>query len=158
MKAINPSPEVFKSFTQEHVDSKAIVMVNILRFKDLASYDDGSLKNVSGQEAYKRYSKAVMPLLWEVGGQVLWRGDVRTNLIAPSHEQWHEVLLVHYPNRQAFIKMISSAAYKEVVQHRNAAIADSRLIETTSVRIPKIVLRLARRATRIKRLIMPRIL
>jgi uncharacterized protein (DUF1330 family) len=157
MKAINPSPEVFKSFTQDHVDGKAIVMVNILRFKDQASYDDGSLKKLSGREAYKRYSKAVMPLLWEVGGQVLWRGDVRTNLIAPSHEQWHEVLLVHYPSRQAFIKMISSAAYKEVVQHRNAAIADSRLIETISVHIPKIVLRLARRATRIKRFIMPRI-
>ena len=157
MKTINPSPEAMKRFTQETVDNKAIVMVNVLRFKEFADYGDGIVKNLSGREAYARYSKSVMPLLWEVGGQVLWRGDVRSTFIAPKDEQWDEVLLVHYPNRQAFIKMISSSAYQETMLHRTAAIVDSRLIETKSVRLPKIILHLARRVTRIKRLVIPRI-
>ncbi|MBH1970142.1 DUF1330 domain-containing protein [Moraxellaceae bacterium AER2_44_116] len=155
MKTINPSPEAIKRFTQEAVDNKAIVMVNVLRFKEFADYGDGVVKNLSGREAYARYSKSVMPLLWEVGGQVLWRGDVRSTFIAPNDEQWDEVLLVQYPNRQAFIRMISSSAYQETMLHRTAAVADSRLIETKSLHLPKMVLKLARRVVRVKRLVMP---
>ena len=157
MKTINPSPKAIKAFTQDVVDNKAIVMVNILRFKDLADYGDGVVKNLSGREAYANYSKSVMPLLWEVGGQVLWRGDVRSTFIAPIEEQWDEVLLVQYPNRQAFIAMISAPAYKEAMPHRTAAIADSRLIETKSLRLPKMVLKLARQVVRIKRFVSPKI-
>ncbi len=157
MKTINPTPEAIKRFTQETVDNKAIVMVNVLRFKEFADYGDGVVKNLSGREAYARYSKSAMPLLWEVGGQVLWRGDVRSTFIAPKEEQWDEVLLVHYPNRQAFINMISSSAYKETMLHRTAAIADSRLIESKSVRLPKMVLTLARQVVRMKRLVLPKI-
>ena len=88
---------------------------------------------------------------------MLWRGDVRSTFIAPKEEQWDEVLLVHYPNRQAFINMISSSAYKETMLHRTAAIADSRLIESKSVRLPKMVLTLARQVVRMKRLVLPKI-
>ena len=157
MRTVNPSPENFAKFTQEKVDNKAIVMVNILKFKELADYGDGAVKNLSGRKAYERYSKAVLPLLWQVGGQVLWRGDVRTSFIVPNGESWDEVLLVHYPNRQAFITMISSAAYQEAMTHRTAALLDSRLIETKTARLPKVVLTLARGVVRAKSLILSKI-
>ncbi len=155
MHVINPSQKAIQAFTQETVDKKPIVMVNILRFKEHADYGDGSMSTITGQQAYSRYSKKVLPLLWEVGGQILWRGDVRTSLIAPADEAWDEVLLVHYPNRQAFIDMISSAAYQEAMPHRTAAIADSRLIETNVARLPKMVFKIARGVMRARRLVLP---
>lgn len=157
MRAVNPSTKDIAKFTNETVDNKAIVMVNILKFKELADYGDGEVKNLSGRKAYERYSKAVLPLLWQVGGQVLWRGDVRSSFIVPNDESWDEVLLVHYPNRQAFISMISSAAYQEVMTHRTAALSDSRLIETKTARLPKVILTLARGVVRAKSLILSKI-
>ena len=67
----------------------------------------------------------MIPLLWEVGGQVLWMGNVREGLIAPDGESWDEVLLVHYPSRRAFVRMVTSEAYGKIgARHRTAALAE----------------------------------
>src|ERR1700739_973259 len=108
MRSINPSEQDIAAFSAEAVDSKPIVMVNLLRFRDQTEAGE------SGRKAYGRYSKAVLPLLWETGGQILWQGEVRTAFIAPTGEDWDEVLLVYYPNRKAFIRMVTSAAYQQV--------------------------------------------
>lgn len=157
MKTINPSTRDLSAFAQEAVDKKPIVMVNLLRFKEFADYGDHVEKNLTGRQAYGRYSKAVLPLLWEVGGQILWRGDVRNSFIAPKEESWDEVFLVYYPNRQAFINMVKSPAYQQIMSHRTAGTLDSRLLETQSVRLPKAILSVARRVVRLKRWVAPRI-
>lgn len=126
-----------------------IVMVNLLRFSGVAQYDELDT-TVSGRDAYARYSKAVTPLLWKAGGQLLWMGKVQSALIAPDGEEWDEVLLVQYPSRKAFLSMVESAEYQAIVHHRTAALIDSRLIETTTVRIPKPVLVVARMASRVR--------
>lgn len=157
MKSVNPSEQAINSFSKEAIDASPIVMVNLLKFKDKADYEDGAKQALTGQQAYGRYSKAVMPLVWEVGGQVLWFGKARSTFIAPEGESWDEVALVYYPSRQAFLRMVTSAVYQQVLPHRTAALQDSRLIETQVKKIPKVLMSLARGAIRLKALALPSI-
>lgn len=155
--AINPSEEELTRFATEAVDQQPIVMLNLLRFAEQADYGEGRSLGLSGRQAYAQYVRAVMPLLWEAGGQILWRGHVRSSFIAPAGECWHEALLVHYPNRAAFVRMVNAPAYREAMRHRTAALADSRLLETQPGRVPKALLGLVRGVVRLKSLVAPRL-
>lgn len=106
-----------------------VVMLNMLKFREVAEYPGGG-QPVSGREAYARYRAAASKLVAEVGGGPVWSGDAKASIIAPAGEQWDEVFLVRYPSIEKFLQMISSQAYQDVVFHRSAAIADSRLIAT----------------------------
>jgi uncharacterized protein (DUF1330 family) len=158
MAAINPTRQQLEDFAATAPDDHPIVMLNLLRFRARAEYGAGATEGeVSGEAAYARYSRAVMPLLWEVGGQPIWMGKARTALIAPAGESWDEVVLVFYPSRRAFLRMINSDAYHAIVRHRTAALLDSRLIETRAVALPRLLFALARWFTRKKALVRPRV-
>ena len=155
MQTVNPTREQGEAFARSAPDDKAIVMVNLLRFRERADYGEPGGGAVSGRKAYDRYSKAVLPMLWEVGGQILWMGKVRTSLILPDGEAWDEVLLVHYPSRAAFLRMVQSAPYQAIMKHRTAALLDARLIEARTEALPRWMLAVARGATRLKALVIP---
>ncbi len=157
MATVNPTEAQIADFARRAPDQKPIVMLNLLRFRETAEYADASEPAVSGKKAYSRYSRAVMPLLFEVGGQPLWMGKARAGVIVPDGEAWHEVLLVHYPSRAAFVRMVTSDAYRRILHHRTAALADSRLVETEAIALPRWLLRLARGAVRAKALLAPKI-
>lgn len=126
--AIDPSRESLKRFAEEFPADQPVVMLNLLRFREQAEYADASEPACSGLKAYARYSKLIGPLLAAAEGKVLWAGHARGALIAPAGEEWDEVLLVQYPSKDAFLGMIKSPAYKAIVHHRSAALADSRLV------------------------------
>lgn len=157
MATVNPTRERVEEFDRESPDAKPVVMLNLLRFRAQADYGPGGPAGVSGRSAYSRYSKEVMPLLWEAGGQVLWMGKARAGLIVPDGESWDEVLLVHYPSRRAFVRMVSSAAYARIMHHRTAALVDSRLIETRAAPLPRVILGVARGLMRAKALVRPKL-
>jgi uncharacterized protein (DUF1330 family) len=116
-------------------EGKPVVMINLLRFRDVALYPAGSgQEQITGRQAYERYSRLTLPHLLKVGGRLIWQADARASLIAPRGEDWDEVLLVRYPSRSAFERMITNPDYQTGVIHRTAALEDSRLIATTSPR------------------------
>jgi uncharacterized protein (DUF1330 family) len=158
-RVVNPTEAQIAAFAVEPVNNKPVVMVNLLRFNNEARYPDAdplaAPGRISGKKAYQRYSEAVLPLLWETGGQVLWLGKVRTTFIAPDVERWDEVALAWYPSRGAFVRMINSPAYRAIVGHRTAALADSRLIETQAVFLPKPLLAVTRGLTRVRAWVRP---
>lgn len=157
MKTVNPTSEQAEKFAHSVPDDKPIVMLNLLKFRDVADYGASGPRGLTGKEAYLRYSKAVLPLMFEVGGQPLWMGNARANLIAPEGESWDQVVLAHYPSRAAFLRMVRSAAYQAVSHHRTAALEDSRLIETTAAFLPRFLFRAARRVVQVKSLLFPEI-
>jgi len=157
MGVVNPTADHIQAFAREAPDDEPIVMLNLLRFRDRADYGGSAGGEVSGRTAYDRYSKAVLPLLFEVGGLPLWMGKARANVIAPEGESWDEVLLVHYPARRAFLRMVESEAYQAIMHHRTAALADSRLIETRAAPLPSWILRAGRAAVRAKARFFPKI-
>jgi uncharacterized protein (DUF1330 family) len=157
MRTVNPSRAHIEDFARKAPDAAPVVMLNLLRFREVAEYETVGAARVTGRDAYERYSKAVIPLLWEVGGQPLWMAKARAGVIAPEGESWDEVVLVHYPSRAAFVRMVTSDAYQAILHHRTAALLDSRLIETQAVRIPRLLLAFARSATRARALVRPKV-
>jgi uncharacterized protein (DUF1330 family) len=133
MGAINPTPEQAAAFSTQVPDGQRLVMINLLRFRAWANYPPGTrTEKHTGREAYELYSRHAMQYLAEVGGRPIWRGQARFAVIAPAGEQWDEAILVEYPSRGAFERMIVSAGYQSGLYLRTAALDDSRLIATVA--------------------------
>lgn len=108
-----------------------VVMLNLLRYREQAVYPEAAqVPPCSGREAYQRYGRVAQQQVAAVGGELLWLGAVQAQLIAPSDEQWDEVMLVRYPSVTAFLQMLSEPDYQAATVHRTAALANSRLIAT----------------------------
>lgn len=111
-------------------DDQPVLMVNLLKFKAQA---DGIDEGVSGAEAYARYSVATQPFLEGVGGRLLIALRPQQTVIGPSEGEWDLILVVEYPSRAKFLEMARDEEYLKVHQHREAALADSRLIATVKL-------------------------
>ncbi|MDH4105996.1 MAG: DUF1330 domain-containing protein [Gammaproteobacteria bacterium] len=108
-----------------------LVMINLLRYREHAVYPPGTdAAPCSGEAAYARYARSALGFVAGVGGRVVWRGKAQAMVLGPSSERWDDALLVEYPSREAFLKMIASPDYRAITIHRTAALEDSRLIAT----------------------------
>ena len=62
MKSINPDPEKFIKAISTMPKGVPIVMLNLLKFREIALYPDDS-SEISGRDAYMRYGAEAMQLL-----------------------------------------------------------------------------------------------
>ena len=133
MASIEPTRDQLDAFVQADLDGP-VVMLNLLRYRDVADYSRSPElapdEDITGEQAYQRYSEAVVPHLQKVGGELRYLGEARPNVIGPEGEAWDAVLLVRYPSRDAFASMALDPDYLAIAGHRTAALADSRLIPT----------------------------
>jgi len=124
---VDPEREQFEAFKKLPRD-KPVMMVNFLRFRDRAAYDDG--REATGAEAYAAYGRESAPVFRRVGGEIVWRGIPEVMLIGPEDRHWDLVFVARYPTAGAFLEMVTDRQYREAVKHRQAAVLDSRLIRT----------------------------
>jgi uncharacterized protein (DUF1330 family) len=114
-------------------DGQPFALVNLLLYKDWADYPEGTITEKStGQQAYERYSALSIPFVNKVGGVPMWRGNFGVILIGPEDALWDEILIMQYPSRGAFERMLADPEYQAIVFHRTAAVKDSRLFGATS--------------------------
>lgn len=124
---INPDHDTYMRFS-DLARNRPIHMLNLIRLRDRALYDDG--REATGAEAYAIYGRESAPIFQGVGGRIVWRATPRLTLIGPEDESWHIAFVAEYPTAQAFLNMIRDPDYQMAVMHRTAAVADSRLIRT----------------------------
>lgn len=122
---IDPTKAQFAAF-RELGGEGAIHMLNLIRLRDRAVYEDG--RDASGREAYQAYGRATADVFTRVGGKQFWIGTPELTVIGPSDEHWDIIFIAEYPNPAAFVEMLRDPHYREAVKHRQAAVADSRLI------------------------------
>lgn len=123
---LDPTKELFAKF-RELDRPGPIHMLNLVKFRKKAIYPDG--RDVSGAEAYKSYARESGPVFRRLGGRQVWIGKPELMLIGPQDsEQWDTAFIAEYPDVQAFVDMLRDPAYREAVKHRQAAVADSRLL------------------------------
>ena len=122
---IDPQREQFEAFKKLPRD-KPVMMLNCLRFRERADYDDG--REATGAEAYAAYGRDSAPVFRRVGGEIVWRGTPECMLIGPADERWDLVFVARYPSAAAFLEMVTDPVYREAVKHRTAAVSDSRLV------------------------------
>ena len=123
---IQPTQEQFERLATS-ADDGAVIMLNLLRFKPRADGIDAA-DDVTGAEAYGRYAAGVAPLLERFGARILFTIVAQESVIGPDPAEWDVVAAVEYPSRRAFLEMTSDPDYLAIHAHREAGLADSRLI------------------------------
>lgn len=107
-----------------------IYMVNLLKFKDRAEYEDGRQTDLSGRQAYMIYGRAVSKLLGKFGGKAVFAADTTFLTLGQVEELWDEVAIAMYPDRAALIAMSTSKEWQEIAVHRTAGLKGQLNIET----------------------------
>lgn len=107
-----------------------IFMVNLLKFKQHAEYEDGRETDLSGRDAYNLYGQAVSQIIQDYDGEVVFVGDVTFLSLGQVDELWDEVAIAKYPNRAALWAMSTSKEWNEASVHRTAGLAGQLNIET----------------------------
>ena len=109
-----------------------IFMVNLLKFKERAEYDDGRETKLSGREAYMIYGRAVSDLVVKFGGRVIFMADVSFLSLGRAEELWDEVAIAMYPDRGAMVAMSMSQEWRDIAVHRAAGLKGQLNIETVA--------------------------
>ncbi|MFK7731500.1 MAG: DUF1330 domain-containing protein [Pseudomonadales bacterium] len=126
--AIQPRDEQMAALI-ENDPGGPVNMLNLLKFKEFAEYEDGSDSTLPGKDAYMRYGAKVAELVTKLGGEFLFFSDTNTLLIGDGDLQWDMVGIVKYPSVAAFIEMTSSSEYQEIHFHRDAGLAHQQLVQ-----------------------------
>jgi len=117
-------------------------MVNLLRYHPQAAYGNRpAVTPCTGREAYyQRYVPAFGKAAAALGLTAVkpfWVGSVLAQVVAPAGEQWDDIAIVQYPSFAAFRQLTQSPTYlAEADHHRQAALADWRLIATLKMNLP----------------------
>ena len=84
---ITPNEEQIKGLLAPGHDG-SIYMLNLLKFKDDAEYEDGRDTDLTGQEAYGIYGLEVARLLAIVGGALMFNARVERLMLGEVEELW----------------------------------------------------------------------
>lgn len=127
---VDPTREAMALFRDLPAD-RPIAMINLLRFRAAAAYPADHAEagtGLGGAEAYAAYGRAAALPFARAGGRQLWLGRPELTVIGPAGEAWDLAFIAWYPTAAAFSGMLRDPEYQQAVVHRQAAIADSRLI------------------------------
>ena len=108
-----------------------IRMLNLIKFRAEAAYPadhPNHGKAMTGAQAYAIYRADFQALVVGSGAAMVWEGPLECVVTGPAGE-WDEAFVMGYPDAASFLAMVTNPDYiANVVPHRTAAVADSRLI------------------------------
>ena len=126
---VMPSPQQAMDFFGG-AENGPFVMVNLLKFRPMAQYANGSDAHLTGAEAYFRYGEEVRKLVEGLGGRIRYQGVVTGLLLGEVEDLWDVVALAEYPSLDAFRAMAMSPAMHAIEHHRKAGLAGQLNIRT----------------------------
>lgn len=100
--------------TRPENEDGPIFMVNLMKYHEVAQYDDDSV-SVSGREADDKYNPS--SILNKLGADIMFAADVRTTVLG---EDWDRIAIVRYPTRRSFIEMQTRKDFAEKHVHKSA--------------------------------------
>lgn len=120
---VNPTPEQFRILAKTYPRDEPVTMINLIKYRDKAWNGDQT-----GVEAYETYSNNVFKFVKAVGGKLIWKGECMHTVIGDTQDQPHVVMLVEYPNIDAFLAMLAMPEYQECAKDRTMALEYGGLI------------------------------
>ena len=127
--SVIPNKDQMEEFLEGDIESP-ISMVNLLKFKEKAEYEDGRDTNLSGKEAYMIYGIEVQEHLKKVGGEMVFGGEISRLMLGEVEDLWDNVAVARYPSRTAMLEMMMDPDYQESEKHRSAGLLGQLNIET----------------------------
>ena len=129
--ALYPPKDQFEEFFSTG-DDGPYVMVNLLKFREKAVYEDDLSIDITGREAYEIYGEAVSRLVEAGGGRIVFDGHVTGMILGEVEEMWDMVALAEYPSKAAFMEMMMSPEWAAIERHRTAGLEGQLNIRTVS--------------------------
>lgn len=131
-RSIDPTADQVRAL-RDAPDDQPITMVNLLKFRAQARYEDGEAAPRTGREAYARYKHAFTETVGAVSqAKVMFSGPVQQVFIGQAgtpEADWDEVLVVRYPSRKHFLAMMADPTYREALRHRYAGLERTVLLQ-----------------------------
>lgn len=129
-------------------DGQPLQMLNLMRYYAGLRPTPGSAIDFTGTTAESNayYERAVMPTLFAVGGYPSYAGSIdSTNLIGktPALDNWSRVLLVRYPNRRAFMELLTHPDYAPLAPYKLQALQLVLTPTRSEIQIPPLTLTVA---------------
>lgn len=107
-------------------DGAPVYMLNLLRYYDtLRRFPGAPAFDGTPEQSNEHYEDLVMPMLFKSGTYPLLSGRVKgANVIGgtPELDNWSRVLVVRYPNRRAFLELLSDPAYAPIEPYKFMAL------------------------------------
>jgi uncharacterized protein (DUF1330 family) len=117
--AVDPRGDDLKRLLDEDPGGP-LVMLNLLRFAD------------DGMASYLEYARSLREtFLPRYGAEVLYAGTGSTVLVAEEGQSWDAVVVVRYPDRATFSRMVADPDYQKVTHLRTTALRQAVLQATT---------------------------
>lgn len=116
--AVDPTGTALAQMLEEDTGGP-VVMLNLLRFAP------------GGRPSYEEYSRKAAPFLRKYGAELLYAGDGALPLVGEDGQDWDAVLIVRYPDRKAFSRMVADPEYQEITRLRSRALSEAVLQPTT---------------------------
>ena len=127
--SVRPNDDQIAGFFEPGPDGP-IYMVNLLKFKDRAEYEDGRDTELTGAQAYGIYGTEVSKLLTKFGGAAMFSASVQRLMLGEVEDLWDKVAIAMYPSRAAMMDMMRSEEMQEISVHRTAGLAGQLNIES----------------------------
>ncbi len=110
-----------------------IWMVNLMKYHDVAQYEDNSSQKISGREADNFYTP--LEPLAAIGAEIVYVGNVETKLLGDKRD-WDRIAVVKYPTRRSFIEMQQRNDFKEKHVHKEAGMKETIVMGCLPVDLP----------------------
>ena len=133
MAMTEPTENQLQKFRQAEQDAP-INMVNLLKFRDQAKYgveEAESRDGLTGREAYQKYANVALQKIQENGGSVDFLAPSEQCFVGGDDDEWHQVVIVRYPSRAAYLAGFDSAEYQEAIRHRIDGLEKRLLLQCT---------------------------
>ena len=127
---LQPTGDQVRAF-RDRATGEPISMLNLLKFRDKAVYEDGRDVDLTGREAYQLYAEGFCRVMEPLGVRIVYSGEVRGLLIGegPDADLWDAMAVIEYPSTQVMLDMFRNEDYQQVQQHRAAGLVGQLLIE-----------------------------
>jgi len=119
----------------ERDDGKPVYMLNLMRYyTELHSFPGIGDFHGSPAESNAHYEDRVIPIALADGDYPIYAGDTQgKNLVGhdPGADDWNRILVMRYPSRRHFFRLLGNPAYGPLFPYKLAALELS-LVPTTA--------------------------
>ena len=129
MSTANTSTEAQIATLQSLPMDAPIAALNLFKFNERAQYRPEDREfgtpdaDISGKEAFARYSAEAGAKLRSLGGRTVFASSVDQVMIGPDALDFDLAAVMYFPTRSAFVAMLFDPEFQSSARHRYAALA-----------------------------------
>lgn len=117
--ALMPAAETLAALrSHPRYDGEPVVLVNLLDF----------VTAEARSRYFAEYAAQALRLVGAHGGSVLWSGPVDQHLVGTAGGEWDYLVLVRWPSRAAFVRMLESDDYRALHRIRQETLRSTAIL------------------------------